>query len=477
MPPQPWPIVTDDLYGDVPNGLFPAQDSSYQLTLLPFGGLKEHCVFPLGTEVREGWAWGDYMYWLVRRGSNTVLYRVDESGNFAELGFFSTTYTGPAWIRNNPTQLGIVDGVWCYVFTPAKGLLEPVSDLNFTGAACLEYQDGYGLMSRPNSNQWFFTNPDNFLNMDAIDFYSKQARTDNIRTIRSFQREPYIFGTEKGTEVWYNAGGDNTTIQSPTFARNSGGLIEYGLASPKGEGTMAGTGLHFLSNQGQIIKAQGYQAQVVSNQMFHREVIGDGTPEHPGYSTIEDCICFSFRDQGHNFQQFTFPTAGTTWVLDGTTNMLVKRQSWKSGGGYGRHRANCYVLFKNKHFVGDYENGKVYEMNAAYHDDDGHVIQRLLYSKDMNGGRSRISFPNIQVLIEAGHGLEDNSAPQVGLEFSANGGKSWSNMVTRSVGLTGNYDWQVNFDQLGSDYRRMYRLTMTDPVLWRIIGLDMGGGQ
>lgn len=474
---QPWPIVVDGLYGDVPNGLFPAQDTEYQLALLPFGGLKELCQFPNCTEIREAWSWGDYMYWLARRGSDTVLFRVDESGNYAELGYFSTSFSGPAWMRNNPTQLGIVDGVWGYIYTPSTGILDPISDPNFEGAACLDYQDTFGLMSKPNSREWFFTNPDDFSAVDAIDFYTKQARTDNIRTIRSFQREPYIFGTEKGSEVWYNAGGDNSDIQNPTFARNSGGLIEFGLASPKGEGDMAGTGIHFLSCQGQIINAVGYNSKVVSNQMFHREVIGDGTPNRPGYSTIEDCICFSFKDQGHVFQQFTFPTADVTWVLDGTTGLLLKRQSWKTGGSYGRHRANCYTLFKNKHFVGDYENGKVYEMNAAYHDDDGNLIQRTLYSKDINGGSQRITFPPIQVLLETGHGLPDGSAPQIGLEFSGDGGENWTNMVTRSVGLTGKYAWHVTFNQLGSGFRRMYRLTMTDPILWRIIGLDMRGDQ
>jgi hypothetical protein len=474
MPPKPWPIVVDALYGDVPNGLFPAKDTSQELVLLPFGGLSSLCQLTSCTEVREGWSWGNYMYWLARRGSQSVLWRVDAAGVFAEVGTITTSYTGPAWMRNNQTQLCIVDGVSGFVYTPASNNFVQITDADFPGASSLEYQDGYGLFSVPGSNQWFFSSINNFLAFDALDFYSKQALTDNIRSIKSFKREPYIFGSDFGSEVWYNAGGDNSSLQNPTFARNTGGLINYGLGSPKGVGDMDGTVLTWLSSQGQLIQGKGTEAAVVSNQMFDREVAGDGSLEHSGYTTFADCLTFSYRDQGHIFQQFTFPTADATWVLDGTTGLLLKRQSYKVAGGYGRHRANCYVRHNNKHYVGDFENGTIYEMGADYLDDNGHPIQRTLHSQDINGGRSLISFPNIQVMIEAGHGLPAGADPQIGLEFSPDGGKTWTSMVNRSVGVTGQYQWQANWNQMGAGYRRMYRLTMTSAIPWKITGVDFG---
>ena len=472
---KPWPIVVDSLYGDVPSGLFPSTDTTRELVLLPFGGLLKLVQIPNCSEIREGWSWNGYMYWLLRRGSSSVLFQVDVSGGYTELGTITTSYTGPAWIRNNQTQLCVVDGVAGYVFTPATNTFEQITVANLpNGSGGLEYQDGYGLFFDPATNTWRFSAQNDFKTVDSLDFYLKQAMTDDIRSIRSFQREPYIFGTEKGTEQWYNAGGDNSTAQSPTFARNTNGLINYGSGAAKGDSDMAGTIVTFLSSQGQLIQAKGIDAIVASNGMFDREVAGDGTPEHPGYSRFDDCIAFSYRDQGHVFHQATFPTAGVTWVKDGTTGLMLKRQSYTAAGGYGRHRANCYVLHGTKHYVGDYENGTIYEMSASYLDDDSHLIKRQLYSQEIFGGRTLISFPNVQVLAEAGMGLPANANPQAGLEFSADGGKTWSNMVTRSAGLTGNHQWQLNWNQMGSGYRRMYRLTMTDPILWRILGLDLG---
>jgi hypothetical protein len=474
MPPQPWPIVIDSLYGDVPSGLFPAKDTSQQLVLLPFGGLSALCTLPNCTELREGWTWNGYMYWLARRGTNTVLWRVSATGAYSELGTFNTSSSGPAWMRNNQTQLCIVDGVTGYVYTPASNSFVPITDADFPGAGGLEYQDGYGLFFQPGTNKWFFSSINNFLTFDALDFYSKEATTDNIQAIRSLNREPSIFGVNKGTELWYNAGGDNSSLQTPTFIRNVAGLINYGLASPKGVDDMDGTVMTWLTDRGQLVEARGTTTKVVSNQMFDREVAGDGSLVYPGYSTIGDCITFSYRDQGHIFQQFTFPTADVTWVLDGTTGLLLKRQSYKVAGGYGRHRANCYTKLGNKHYVGDYENGTIYKMSAEYVQDDGHAIRRRLYSQDVTGGRSLISFPNIQILIEAGRGLPGGSAAQIGLEFTPDGGQTWSNMVNRSVGAVGQYQWQANWNQQGSAYRRMYRLTMTDAIIWKIIGVDFG---
>jgi hypothetical protein len=237
---------------------------------------------------------------------------------------------------------------------------------------------------------------------------------------------------------------------------------------------MGGTAVTYLSSQGQLIQAKGTQAAVVSSQKFDREVAGDGTAAYPGYATFSDAVAFSYIDQGHIFHQVSFPTADVTWVLDGTTKLLLKRQSYKAAGGYGRHRANCYTLFKKKHYVGDFENGTVYEMGASYLDDNGHLIQRTLHSKDINSGSRITSFPGIHIALESGHGLAGGVTPYVGLQLSRDGGKTLSNMVNRSAGKTGEYTRQANFRQMGSDHRRMYKLTMTERFFTRIIGLDFG---
>jgi len=465
MPTQPYPFITDGIHGDVPNNFYPASDSDKQSILLPSPGLKSICSLTDCTEVRGLHDWGDYLYPVARRGSQSILWRVDPAGGAAELGTITTSNSGPVWMVNNQTQLCIVDGIWGYVYTPSTGQFVRISDLNFPGASSLDYQDGYGLFTKPDSNQWFFSSLYDFTTLDALDFYTKESSPGNIISLKSYKREPWIFGKDNDTEIWYNAGGDNSSAINPTFARNTGGVSTYGLGAAN-----AVTAAHFLSwltNEGQLVQAAGYNVQVISNQMFDRAT--------RKMSSFADARAFDYMDQGHEFTQINFPTGDQTWVYDYTTKVLHKKQSYLDDlTGNGRHRANCYALLNNKHYVGDYSNGKIYEMSANYYDDDGEEIQRVLYSKEIDGGMEPISFPNVQIVVEPGVGLESGLDPKIMLQFSEDYGNTWTSEVWMSAGLVGDYTRRAMWFQMGQGFRRMYRMTVSDKVLWRVLGMSFG---
>ena len=466
MPSKKFPFITDGIFGDVPSGFYPAADSDRQVILLPDPGLKSICALTNCSEVRGLYAWDGYLYVVARRGSSSAVFRVATNGTYSEIGTISTSFTGPVWIVNNLTQLCIVDGVWGYVFIPATNSFLPITDAAFPGASSVDYQDGYGLFTKPNDNVWFFSNLNDFTTFNALDFYSKESRPDNVVSLFSYKREPLI-GGQTSIEVWYNAGGDNTSPQNPTFARNVGGVIEHGFGSAKCMADMGGDALVFLSDEGQLLTVSGYQAQAISNQMFDREI--------KTYSKFSDATCFSYREGGHIFYQITFPTAGVTWLFDGTTKLLHKRQSYITGSSeFGRHRANCYALLNNKHYVGDYANGKIYEMSPDYYDDDGYDILRTVYSQNLDNGLKRIFFPPVQIIVEGGVGLTGGLDPQVMLQYSADNGHTWSNEVWQSAGKIGEYGNRAIWHRQGSGFRRMYKLQFTDPVLWRVLGIDTG---
>jgi hypothetical protein len=215
------------------------------------------------------------------------------------------------------------------------------------------------------------------------------------------------------------------------------------------------------------VQAAGYNVQVISNQMFDRAT--------RKMSSFADARAFDYMDQGHEFTQINFPTGDQTWVYDYTTKVLHKKQSYLDDlTGNGRHRANCYALLNNKHYVGDYSNGKIYEMSANYYDDDGEEIQRVLYSKEIDGGMEPISFPNVQIVVEPGVGLESGLDPKIMLQFSEDYGNTWTSEVWMSAGLVGDYTRRAMWFQMGQGFRRMYRMTVSDKVLWRVLGMSFG---
>jgi hypothetical protein len=457
-----FPIVSDGLHGDVPINFYPAADAEKGVILLPSPGLLTHCQLTDCSEVRGLYSWGNYIYAVARRGSTAVLWRVDSSGGASELGTITTSASGPVWMRNNPTQLCIVDGVSGYIYPPTTGKFAQITDTAFPGASAMDYQDGYGLFVTPTSRQVVFSSINDFSTFDGGDFFSKEGKTDNILTIICDHREPWLLGYES-TEVFNNQGGSGTDY---TFARTSGGLLEFGCGAAKGAANFDNT-LVWLSDKGQLLRAQGYNVSIVSTDKFGREI--------SGYSQFSDAIAFRYIDLEHEFYQITFPSADTTWVLDAKTKMFHKKQSWISGGGFGRHRANCYAFHDNTHYVGDYENGTVYTMSVDHFDDDGEEIQRVVHSINFHGGLKPIKWPSIQIEFTPGVGLISGLDPQAMLQYSSDGGKTWSSELWRSIGLIGDYKARAVWNRMGQDIQRMYKLTVSDPVLWQILAVHGWG--
>ena len=60
--------------------------------------------------------------------------------------------------------------------------------------------------------------------------------------------------------------------------------------------------------------------------------------------------------------------------------------------------------------------------------------------------------------------------PQVMLRLSNDGGKNWISEQWRSAGKLGEYDHRVRWNRLGMARRRVFEVSVTDPIPWRITG-------
>ena len=67
--------------------------------------------------------------------------------------------------------------------------------------------------------------------------------------------------------------------------------------------------------------------------------------------------------------------------------------------------------------------------------------------------------------------------PQVMLRLSNDGGKTWISEQWRSAGKMGEYWRRVRWNRLGAARRRVFEVSVTDPVPWRLTGayLEMLG--
>jgi hypothetical protein len=421
--------------------------------------------------LRGLYAWDGYLFAVARRGGTSPVWRINTNGAYTEIGEINTSNTGRVTFADNPTQLCIADGVTAWVYTPASGAVVEIADTDFAayaGVGGVTYQDSYGIFyaTGADGTKWFFSDTNDFTAYDATDVYTQRARNDDIAGIISHRQQIWIPG-KKAYEVWYNYGGDNTSTANPTFALYKDGVYDVGIIAPATLTDMQGAAVCWLSNRNDLIMSSGLNPTAVTNGMFSREL--------SGYLSVEDANAFSYVDEGHTFVQINFPTADKTWCFDATTKMWFKKQSWKPDGTWGRHRANCYAYFQNKHYVGDYSNGKVYEMTRDTYDDDGNDIRRELYTVNQDSGIHPKRHNPVQVITASGVGLVGATAePQIMLRYSNNDGNTWSSEIWRGVGDIGEYGNKAIWWRLGSSSKRMYHLAMTDRVLWRVKGVDAG---
>lgn len=77
-----------------------------------------------------------------------------------------------------------------------------------------------------------------------------------------------------------------------------------------------------------------------------------------------------------------------------------------------------------------------------------------------------------ELSFEAGTGLVSGqgSDPQLMLRWSDNGGHTWSDEHWTAAGKIGQYRRRAIWRRLGRSRKRLYEVTMSDPVKWSIVG-------
>jgi len=143
-----------------------------------------------------------------------------------------------------------------------------------------------------------------------------------------------------------------------------------------------------------------------------------------------------------------------------------------------RHRGNTSsgsVLFNGKQYVGDYANGKIYQLDMNTYTDDGNAITRIRRTQIINKERVNVIHNKIEVDFEHGVGLDvasdvDGYDPQATLKWSDDGGNTWSAGVSVSMGKYGEYETRAIWRRLGKSRNRIYELTIEEPVKVVITG-------
>jgi hypothetical protein len=234
---------------------------------------------------------------------------------------------------------------------------------------------------------------------------------------------------------------------------------------------------------------------------------------------VGDAISWTYQLEGHEVFVVTFPSLELTWAYDITTQMWHKWLYTADDSSYQRHRGNCCALFQGLVIIGDYENGKLYELDKTNYTDAGQNIRRLRRAPHLVTEFQRQYFDELQIQFQPGVATtssfnvvvenvhifylgdiytitadatltiepentyilgtqnsvdpQTTSNPQAMLRWSNDGGSTWSNEHWTSVGKIGKYKNRAIWRRLGMARDRVFEVSVTDPVNFVIVSANL----
>lgn len=427
---------------------------------------------------------GNELYGCTFDGANWTHVKVGNLGNLPSANL--RTSDGPmscvngGLIVDNSSAFGtgfyavLTDGVKAYHYTLrvfGGFLFENLTEnLNaFLMPSHVVLIDGFYIYNTVNSGQFYVSDWDDPFLVSSTSFASSEGDPDNILAMISLNRQLWLFN-ERSTEVWANTGNADFP-----FERIQGGFIEKGCVAgasvAKIEGNVFWLGRD-ANGEGQVFRASGLSNYGrISTHAIEQAI--------SGYADISTARGYAYQFEGHPFYILCFDEA--TWVYDLAMGEWHQR-AYTNAGVLEKHRGSCGAFFPeySMHLVGDHTSGKVYIFDDETYTDDGNTITRQRTTPHLSGSLNRVFHKRLILDMETGIGLDGDvqgSDPQIMMQFSNDGGHTWSNEMWASagkkVGGIGDFKKRVIWNRLGSARDRVYRFTMTDPVPFRILGAEI----
>lgn len=375
-----------------------------------------------------------------------TLYSVSSGGTATSIGTISGT--SPCSMTNNGTELVIgTDGGTWYVYNGST--LAAISDADFTarGARVADFVDNYIAFVEPSSGRWFVSDLAAATTYDSLNFATAEGAPDRLVSLIVDHREAVLFG-ETTTELWYNSG-----VSGFPFERSPGGFIELGAVAVLGRCKIDNS-VFWLASDMTVRRLNGSTPVRVSHHGFEERI--------RGYSSVSDCVAYPYTFNGHLCVVFRFPSEDATWVFDVTTNEWHERQTYGYGGWNVSGIAECY----GKVLVQNAVSGAIGYMSNSTYTEFGTTQRAEWTYQNIYGENVRLSHSSLEIVCETGVGLVtgQGSNPQLTLEYSNDGGRTWTTLPTRTIGAQGEYRTRVKWHRLGSSRDRVYRASISDPI-------------
>jgi hypothetical protein len=424
----------------------------------------------------------------------THLYELSGSGGVTDYGGFggnnfivddglpAIMVAGGTSGGSYPGQVLIASGGTVTVFDLPSNTFKAITAAP-TNVLMVDFLDGF-FIALSSGNTWQVSAAEDCTTWTGLAITQVSVFSDQLLSVIASNRLLWVFGARRAV-AYYNSG-------APIFpfAVVNGGFLEVGILaqfSVAQVATVAGTTVMWLGGDERganvVFAANGFTPQRVSDHALEYFMSKQ--------TNTADAVGWATQEQGHNFYWLWFPTADATWRLD-ADNGKWHRMSSLVAGRAGAHLARCHTYNFGRHLVGDRTSGNVYSMDIKFLNENTGVgvftpiiRTRIGPTISEEGGAIPVPINEFQVDFEVGLGPQPPLLDAFGLprdpyamfSYSEDFGKTWTPERMIACGQAGNFQIPAVDRRLGSWRSWTPKVTVSDPIPWRIVDAYVNGTQ
>ena len=428
-------------------------DAKSEIILYSHPGTLLTTIQGLGPHRCNPVKFNDKLWWV----SGSELISQDIFGAFVSVGNLLTSGSRVI-LAVGRNYLVLVDGTNGYYCDGTT--LTQITDADFPGnPSHIAYKDGYFIVNDSDTDDFYInTTTEDPTGWNALDFATASAHPDKTLALIAHSNDLYMLG-EETTQIYFNSGNADFPFDSYPGAMPIGIRAAYSAVS-------CAQGVIWLgsSSDGEcsLVMANGGQFKIISDEEL--------TWQLNQLTTTADAIAWVRRQGGMSFYEITFPSASRTWSINLDSNYFP---SELQSHDLTRFRGNGYGYLKNKAYVGDYQNGNIYELNFTTYTDNTEAFIRKRVTRVIHKDGFGMTFRSLILDAEAGIGLitGQGSDPQVMMRYSIDGGRNWSSEIWRSLGEMGAANTKPMWINLGFGYDWVFEFAFSDPTKFNLFNL------
>lgn len=370
-----------------------------------------------------------------------------------------TTRVFMALNRATPPQIGIVTSAGQYYVLTA-GVLTLNADADLPAPSSIDYLKGrflYGI----STGRVYVSDTDNGTSINALAFGEINSNADGLVRVFVNAGFAYFFGT-KSLEIWQP---DPSLSGQPFPFSPMQQDIEFGLIGPH---TVAKFEKALIWVDQNLIVRYGRDAgaERVSNHAVERSIAK--------LTMAERALMIGSTHSFQGHETYTLKGANFTWCLDlPFAKKAGFERAWYERKSYGldHWRVNSSILFAGKYIMGDASNGQLYAIDPENHTENGgnHVFEAWCPHSHRFPERLIVDGIEIDIVsgVGLGAGLASDTDPEIMIDFSDNGGKTFVGERRAVIGKQGEFDQTVRLNRWGRCTKkgRVWRVRASAAVL------------